>query len=313
MSIQREVEITVPSQKTDELLAQLRDLPELLGLQVQHGGSLHPPGDVVRVLVKDGALGLLMRVLLERGIGTTSSSSITTSYPASVVSPSAGRGLGWAGSETTWEEMETEIGKESNMTANGLTLMVVAGAVATIGLQTNALHVVIGAMIIAPGFEPVLRISLGLVAGSPAAARRGLVHSVIGYLTLIAAAALTTWFTTAVGIGEIGGRSTYLPPESLYPYWSTFSAPSILSSTVAGVAGAVLVASNRSVLTAGVLVALALVPAAALSGVALASGEIDLMGRALARWAADVGLVALTGAAVFAWKRAQVQRRNMAL
>ncbi|MBM3492617.1 MAG: hypothetical protein FJX68_19690 [Alphaproteobacteria bacterium] len=48
--------------------------------------------------------------------------------------------------------MELVIGKNSNMTGNALLVMLAAGVLAAIGIATNALHIVIGAMLIAPGY-----------------------------------------------------------------------------------------------------------------------------------------------------------------
>jgi hypothetical protein len=310
MSLYRSVEVTVPAEQTDELLREIRELPSLLGLRVNRGSSVVPPGDAVSIQVKDRGLAALMLLLAKRGVGRSDEMSLSTSYPASIVSPQAATDLGRETSDATWEEMETELGRESNMTVNALLLMAGAGVLATVGLQTNALHIVIAAMAIAPGFGPILRFSLGIVARS-AAWRRGASHTALAYLTLITAAAATTVLLRATGLQGIGSRSTYLPEESLYPYWSSFSVPGTIASLAAGIGGAVLVATNRSVLTAGVMIALALVPTAALVGVALASGAPDLAGRAAARWAAEVAIVAVTGLLVFAWKKRQVHRRDM--
>lgn len=60
---------------------------------------------------------------------------------------------------TTWEELELSIGEDSTMTLDRTIVMFSAG----IGLLTGALHVVIGAMVIAPGFQPFARFVLGVI------------------------------------------------------------------------------------------------------------------------------------------------------
>lgn len=96
-------------------------------------------------------------------------------------------------------------------------------------------------------------------------------------------------------------------------FWSTFSAPGLLASLVVGAAGALLVAAGRAVLTAGVMIALALVPAAALAGLALAAGETELFRLGLLRWTTEVVLVLLASTPVFVWKRFAVLRRKAML
>jgi uncharacterized membrane protein len=64
------------------------------------------------------------------------------------------------------------------------------------------------------------------------------------------------------------------------------------------IAGLVIITSFREAVLAGALIALALVPAAALAGVGLAAGDIPLALEGLQRTAADMGLVVVLGGIV---------------
>lgn len=99
----------------------------------------------------------------------------------------------------------------------------------------------------------------------------------------------------------------------LLDYWKGFSPEAIAVSAVASVAGALLVTAHRSVLTAGVMIALALVPASSLVVMGLVAWDLDVAGRALLRWLLEVGIVLTGSTAVFAWKRGRVHRRESAL
>lgn len=308
----RTVAITVPRDTTDALLGGLGTLDGLLSLRVQRGISLQPPGDVVTVETTDRGLRALLHLLDERGVGRDPGSSITTSEPSAIISSAAASRIAGAGSEGIWEELEVVIGKESNMTANALAVMAIAGVLAAAGLATNALHVVIGAMVVAPGFEPIARIALGAVTRS-AAWRRGLVQTAQAYGALVAGAAATGLLLRALGRPLLGQEASYLPAGVLVSYWTTVTPTAVLVSAVASVAGAVLLAMRRSVLTAGVMIALALVPAAAITALALVAGDLPVAGRGVLRWGIDAGLVAGLGALVFGWKQARVHRRKMRL
>lgn len=310
--MQKKVEITVPAARTDELLSELRGLAGRLNLQVARGASVDPPGDVLTAVVSNRTLHELMRELQRRKIGGDHRSSITTSELTSVIAPPVSEGMGSETSILTWEEIELEIGKESNMTLAGMAVMAISGALAVVGLATNAVHLVIGAAAIAPGFVPIIRIPLGLLGGS-AAWKRGLAHTTIGYGILIGAAALAAWIMQLLGIPLPGGQSSYLPSGALVSFWSTFSTPGLIASLIAGAAGALLVASGRAVLTAGVMIALALVPAAAVAGLALAAGDTELFRLGLLRWTTEVILVLLASTPVFVWKRFAVLRRKAML
>lgn len=82
----RVVNITVSPPHTDEMLAQVRHLPGLVGLQVQRAVSLQPVGDVVTVQVTNRGLAPLMQLLREPGMA----SGFSTTEPASFVSKQIG-------------------------------------------------------------------------------------------------------------------------------------------------------------------------------------------------------------------------------
>jgi hypothetical protein len=306
----RTVQITVPSTQTESLVAQVSRLDELVSLKVQRNISVHPPGDVVTVQTTNRALHPLMRLLVEQGIGTKATSSISTSAPSSLISSSHVHAVTHDVSESSWEEMETVLVKESNMSLNSLLVVGFVGVIATMALASNSLHLMIGAMVIMPGFEPLTRVALGLVARS-SAWKRGLIHTAKGYAALIASAAATTLLLSSLGVDPRVGGPSYLPAGSLVSYWSTITPLSLLVATAASTAGVLLVLANRSVLTAGVMIALALVPSATLVGVGLAMGDIALAGRGLVLWLIDVGFVTACSALVLLWKRLGNQKRKM--
>ncbi len=308
----RTIQLTLPSNQADELIADMQNIDGVIGLRVQRGVSIRPPGDVVYVEVTNRSLHPLMRLLAERGIGHDSSTFITTSVPASVVSSPFIKAITRDTSDATWEEMEAMLGRESNMTGNTLVLMGVCGLFAAVGISTNALHIVIAAMLIAPGFEPITRIGLGAAARS-ATWRRGLSDTVKGYGVLILAAAATTLVLQALGKDPLHGESTYLPAGVLISYWTKITLSSLLATAFASVAGALLVATNRSVLTGGVMIALALIPAAAIIGMGIVAGDPMISGRALLRLVIEITLVGTFSTLVFLWKQKRLQRREMLL
>lgn len=159
-----------------------------------------------------------MRLLDAHGIGQASGGSITTSEPTSLISAPSAEAITRDSNEATWEEMEAVIGKETNTTVNTLLLMGACGVLATIGIATNALHLVVAAMVLAPGSEPITRIALGLVARS-LAWRRGLADMVALYGALFLGAAVTTLVLQALGLEPFSGEATYLPAGALSEYW----------------------------------------------------------------------------------------------
>lgn len=305
----RRVEISVEAGLTEPLVERISGLDGLIGLRVQPGISRKPAGDVVTVEVTNRGLPALMRLLAEAGVGSTPAGSFSTSMPSSVVSSTSAEEIATDVSESPWEEIEGVIATNSNMSTNAMGVMAIAGVLATVGIATNALHVVLAAMLIAPGFQPIVRIALGMVAKGDAW-RRGLKHTAQGYLALAGGAAAAALFLRAIGTSPLGSEASYLPAGVLISYWTTLTLPALLVTAVGGIAGALLVAADRAVLTAGVMVALALVPGAAIAALAAVSGEFTLAGKGALRWGIEAAVVLLASLAVLGWKQRSVHRRS---
>jgi len=308
--VPRSIQLTVPSHRTASLVTELRHV-EPLSIQLHQAVSVLPPGDLVAVEVANNRLSEVMRIADKYGLGTKGGVSMTTSVPLSVVSESF-TSLTREQGATSWEELELTMGQESTMTADKVVVMFIAGVVAGAGIVSGAIHVVIGAMVIAPGFQPFARFMLGLVNGSRTW-RGGAIDVLRGYGALLAGATIAALLSALLGTSALngGGEATYLLAEDLIVYWSTITWTGVVVGAVAGVAGGLLMAINRTVLTAGVMVALALVPTAALVPMALVAGEVGLAGQALARFAVEVVLVLGTIAGVFMFKTRADQRHTV--
>lgn len=62
--------------------------------------------------------------------------------------------------------------------------------------------------------------------------------------------------------------------------------------------------------TSGVMIALALIPTAALAAMAIVAGDWPLAGKAALRWIIEVAVVIAFSAIVLGWQRYYVQRRR---
>lgn len=182
--------------------------------------------------------------------------------------------------------------------------MFLAGAAAACGLWSDKLHLVIGAMLIAPAFEPLIRIPCGIVTGLRRLGTRGIRASVVGYLMLLAGAALTALLLAAIEPEKVARFSS----QYWVGYWSSFSSTGVLVSLVGACAGALVVSGLRSVLTTGVMVTLALIPSMSLVGMGIVLGEAALAGDAFVRWVVDAVLVIVAGLAVLGLKQKFVHR-----
>jgi hypothetical protein len=308
--VPRSIQLTVPSHRTASLLTELKSL-EPLSLRLHEAVSLRPSGDLVVLEVANNQLSPVMQIADKYGLGKPDGVSMSTSVPLSVVSESF-TGLTREQGRTSWEELELTMGQESTMTADKVVVMFIAGVIAGAGIVSGAIHVVIGAMVIAPGFQPFARFMLGLVNGSKTW-RGGAIDVLRGYGALLAGSTVAAVISVLLGTSALngGGEATYLLSDDLVTYWSTITWTGVTVGVVAGVAGGLLMAINRTVLTAGVMVALALVPTAALVPMALVAGDVPLAGQALARFTVEVVLVLATIAGVFLLKTRTDKRHSV--
>lgn len=293
----RSIEVSVPSERSPPLVNELERRDGVVGLSVQTGASKKPQGDVITIHMTndsvEAVLAILRRHLDDR-------SSVVSSEPRSVTSASSQKQIDSENDEASWPEMATKLRRETNLTANYILAMFFAGVIAAVGIWTSTIHLVVGAMVIAPGFEPFLRVPFGLLAGDRRAWQQGLSATAGGYLAMVIGGALAGFVLPLLKAAP--------PLRELHwaAYWSSFNSTSVLVALCAGAAGAAIIAAHRSVLTAGVMIALALIPTATLSGMAIAAGDFVLAGQVAARWLLEAALVTLSGGSIFALKKAML-------
>ena len=306
----RTVEVSLPSEHTANLLPKIQKLEGLIGLRVQKNISIKPRGDVLSFDLINSEVTNFLTILEEEGLLQHEDVSITTNRPTNVISKSHSHQILTESHESSWEDMLKNLLHESNMNLNTRILMFFSGLIAAIGISTNSLHIVVGAMLIAPGFEPISRFAMGLVS-QHRDWRRGGTDTLIGYAVLILGAVAGAFMIRFLGKDLLPGSSTYLSAGALVEYWSTITATSVIVSIFASLAGGIIIMSNKSLLTAGVMVALALIPSASLTGMALVEGKYQLAANAALRLFMEIGIVAIFTGVIFLWKRLTTHKRSM--
>lgn len=302
----RTIEISLPAEKADKLIRDLQDADGIVGFALQRGASLKPPGDVLTVHATNEGLLKLLALLPNYNLGEET--SVITSEPRSLVSETSQGQIDAETNEASWPEMAALLRRETNVSSNYLMAMFFAGVIAAVGLWTETVHIVVAAMVIAPGFEPIIRVPFGLLGRQRASWKQGLSSTGLGYLALLTGAAAAL---LVLRLAQPSGSS--LGSRDWVQYWSSIQSSSVLVALGAGAAGAAIIAAQRSVLTAGVMIALALVPSASIVGMGLVAGELPVAANALLRWVVDAGCVVVGGGLVFLLKRHHSHRREGSL
>ncbi len=167
-------------------------------------------------------------------------------------------------------------------------MMGLAAAIAAFGLLLSSGAVIIGAMLVAPLFTPILAFSMAIVMGDIRLIRLALESSLRGIFL-------------AIGIALAIGVLAPLPPDpAQLPEIASRIQPNLLDLAVAlaaGAAGAYAIA-RRDVAAAlpGVAIAAALVPPVAVVGVGLAAGRVGIAGGAALLVTTNLIAISLAGA-----------------
>jgi hypothetical protein len=306
-AMHRHFSIVVSSDATDALVDELRDTAGVVRLSVLRGASVQPPGDVVSVeALNRGADAVLLAVKRACDDGPLSvSSSQVSSLSDRDHAVEVDRDI----DVSTWEDASTALRHHSQVSVNFVALMAVGGVLASCALfssSTTQASAVIAAGVIAPGFEPLARLGLGLVLRQRGLVLRGLRSILVGYLILLAAGAATMLVIKAAG-GDLAQRflHNHQVLELAHP-----SSVALIVSACGAIAGAIMIAAHRVTLLAGPLIALQLIPAGAMTGMALALGHGDLAARGLARVGEDMAMVIAGTLLVFTTKRLITHRHR---
>ena len=170
-------------------------------------------------------------------------------------------------------------------------VLLLSGAIATLGLALNSSAVVIGAMLIAPLLAPIVGLALALAVGDGRLAVQMIFVVMVSTVGVVVVAAVLT---------------AILPFHTVTPEILARTRPTTLDLAIAvfsGLAGAVVTVARRSRLSAavpGVAIAVALVPPLSVAGFGIGSGlNWDVIWGALLLYGANLGGIVLSGMALF--------------
>lgn len=300
--------LTIPSAATEPLCQQLEKLPDVVGLSVQKNGSRKPAGDLLTLQVLNRGADEVLR-LVRAAVPDANPLTIVTAETASMIAPAQRERVLKDRDEAIWEEMIAGLYYQARITPNFILLMALGGSMAAIGLVSEPVPQAIvftSSSIIAPGFEPLAKVPLGLVLRDWELAANGLMATLVGYAVFVLAAFLTMH-------GLLATEATTIVEFVTNPAVASLRFPGLKDLGVAGagaLAGILILAAYRRSVIAGPLIALALMQAAALIGGGLAAGRSTLAWAGLERVLADAGFVMLAGLLVFGLKQTFLHHRK---
>jgi uncharacterized hydrophobic protein (TIGR00271 family) len=205
-----------------------------------------------------------------------------------------------------WEEVEARVSESATLSISFLILMTVATMIAAIGVITDSIVLLIGAMVVSPEYGALAGICVAVVEGRIALAAKSLRAIVIGFPLGILAAALLTWLLLIVGVAP----DALVPEEhELTLFIADANWYTVIVSLLAGAVGMLALVGAKSGVLIGVLISVTTIPAAANVGVAAVYGDWDAVVGAALQLMVNLGAIVLSGIAVL-WviKRARLRR-----
>lgn len=157
--------------------------------------------------------------------------------------------------KSAWALMVEYGEQNSSLNSRYLALFIFSTIVAALGLITDNIAVVVGAMIIAPAFGPIASAAIGIVSGRMDLFRSGIKAEIVGIIVAISISALLGFLLPGIELNDSLRTRMY---PTIFDLFIALSA---------GAAGGYVLVSSKSPSVVGVMVAAALVPVMAAIGI----------------------------------------------
>lgn len=261
MSVLVHLRLTVPHDLSPEVQALLHEHDCTTNLVLLPGAALKPVGDVIEVdVARESAnevLDALARTdLSERGGIVTSE---PTGTPFAEARRMEQRAPGDPDDAVIWSSVIDAAETASRPTVTFHIFLVLATILASIAVITDSAVLVVGAMVVGPEFAAVAAICSGLVLRRFELAARSALLLVAGFLFAIVVVALLA--VVGVATGLITDEMVTRPRPQTGFIWHP-DRWSFIVALVAGAAGVLALATQKSSAMVGVFISVTTVPAA---------------------------------------------------
>jgi uncharacterized hydrophobic protein (TIGR00271 family) len=302
--------IVVPNYQAEHALDLLKNTPSVCNLVYLERAAMRPEGDVILCDVAREDASVVVSDLRELDIDIEG--SISMEEIDSQISAAAFRAEkaapGAPSDAVVWEEVETRTSENVELSASFLAFMAVAMMIAAVGIFTDQVVLIIGAMVVGPEFGPIAGLCVAAVQLRADLLKRSLLALAIGFPVGITATFLLTLLLKTTGLVPADFA------EEDHPFTEFISSPdffSFLVAYLAGTAGVLSLTSAKSGALIGVLISVTTIPAAANIGVAAAFGDWAEWGGAIGQLSLNLSAIFLAGIGTLFIQRKLYQRRRV--
>jgi uncharacterized hydrophobic protein (TIGR00271 family) len=301
--------IVVPGHEADHALELLDNIPSVTNLIYLERAARRPQGDVILCDVAREDASVIIDDLRELNVDVEGSIAIEEidSHISQAAIEAEKAALGLPANAVVWEEVEQRTSEEVELSTGFLAFMVLAMLIAAVGILTDQIILIIGAMVVGPEFGPIAALCVAAAERRKDLALRSAKALAIGFPLGILA---TLLFALALD-------GLDLVPHDFaaedHPFTQFISDPDFFSFVVAylaGMAGVLSLTSAKSGALVGVLISVATIPAAANVGVAAAFGDWPEFGGALGQLGLNLSAILLAGIGTLYVQRLLYVRRR---
>lgn len=298
--------LTVPADRGD-LADRVRDL--LVGSEwvtnvtVHAGACLDPPGDLVECDVAREKAGVLLNRLNQAGLAEHGGIVISapTSTPFARATRIEALAPGHPDDAVLWESVQGKAEDGAQPTVSFLVFLVLAVLLAAVAVITDSAILVVGAMVVGPEFSAIAAASVGVVFTQWGLVGRSLRLLVLSFAFAVGVVALLAL------VGRLTGTINHEMITRPRPNTDFIWHPdrwSIVVALVAGAAGVLALAIEKTATMVGVFISVTTVPAAGNLALGIALWETGEIVGALTQLGINVACMIVSGSLVLAGMRA---------
>ena len=295
--------LTLPEDLTEPTVDLLRRHEWSTNVTLQRGASVEPRGDLVEA---DVAREQVNQVLDElRRLGASDRGGVLVTTPTGTPFAAASRleraAPGDPDDAIIWASVRAEAEAGAHPTVSALVFLILAVILAAIAVILDSSILVVGAMVVGPEFSMIGAASVGLVFGSWSVVYRSLRLLVLGFAFAILVVTLLCL------VGRLTGMITADMITAPRPQTDFIWHPdkwSFIVALVAGSAGAVALAIEKSSTMVGVFISVTTIPAAGNLALGLAFWEGGEIRGSTEQLAVNIVGMVLAGALTLAFQRA---------
>lgn len=294
--------LTVPADMTDDVRRLLLDEQCTTNLTVHRGVVVDPEGDLVEVDVAREDTGSLLQRLEDSGLPERGGIVVVTpsGAPFARARELEATAPGHPDDAVIWESVSTKADDGSVPTVSYLVFLVLAVVLAAIAVITDSAVLVVGAMVVGPEFSAVAAACAGIVLGRWATVGRSLMLLVLSFTFAVVVVFLLALLARATGLLTADLVTRPRPNTGFIWHPDVWS---FIVALVAGAAGALALAIEKTATMVGVFISVTTVPAAGNLALGLAVGDAGEILGSLGQLGANVAGMVISGTLLLGFMR----------